>query len=58
MYQHRRKLQFDCVDIDPYGSPSPFIDAAVQCVSEGGLLMVTATDMVMTRSKHSIYRCR
>ena len=47
MYQHRMKNKFDCVDIDPYGSPSPFIDAAVQCVSDGGLLMITATDMVL-----------
>lgn len=46
MYQHRHKRIFHCVDVDPYGSPSPFIDAAVQCVTDGGLLMVTATDMV------------
>lgn len=46
MYQHRNKTKFHCVDIDPYGSPSPFVDAAVQCVADGGLLMITATDMV------------
>ena len=46
MYQHRNKTKFDVVDVDPYGSPSPFVDAAVQCVADGGLLMVTATDMV------------
>ena len=46
MYQHRYKKKFHCVDIDPYGSPAPFVDAAVQCVADGGLLMVTATDMV------------
>lgn len=48
MYQHRYKKKFHCVDIDPYGSPSPFVDAAVQCVADGGLLMVTATDMVFS----------
>lgn len=47
MYQHRHKKIFHCVDIDPYGSPSPFVDAAVQCVADGGLLMVTATDMAI-----------
>ncbi|XP_046441270.1 tRNA (guanine(26)-N(2))-dimethyltransferase-like [Daphnia pulex] len=47
MYQHGYKKQFHCVDIDPYGSPSPFVDAAVQCVADGGLLMVTATDMAI-----------
>lgn len=36
---------FDAVDLDPYGSPVQFLDSAVQAVSEGGLLMVTATDM-------------
>lgn len=47
MYQHRHRNRFDCVDLDPYGSPSPFLDAAVQCVADGGLLMVTATDMAV-----------
>ncbi|KAM8972509.1 tRNA (guanine(26)-N(2))-dimethyltransferase [Pelodytes ibericus] len=39
--------QFDVIDLDPYGSPSMFIDAAVQSVSEGGLLCVTCTDMAV-----------
>lgn len=34
---------FDIVDIDPFGSPSPFIDSALQAAD--GLLCVTATDM-------------
>ena len=33
------------MDLDPYGTPAQFLDSAVQAVSEGGLLMVTATDM-------------
>lgn len=36
---------YDAVDLDPYGTPAQFLDAAVQAVAEGGLLMVTATDM-------------
>ncbi len=36
---------YEAVDLDPYGSPSQFLDTAVQAVSEGGLLLVTATDM-------------
>lgn len=36
---------YDAVDLDPYGTPAQFLDTAVQAVSEGGLLMVTATDM-------------
>ncbi len=33
------------MDLDPYGSPCQFLDTAVQAVSEGGLMLVTATDM-------------
>ncbi|XP_057346139.1 tRNA (guanine(26)-N(2))-dimethyltransferase isoform X2 [Manis pentadactyla] len=48
MYQHQRVLErFDVIDLDPYGSPAPFLDAAVQAVSEGGLLCITCTDMAV-----------
>lgn len=36
---------YDAVDLDPYGTPAQLLDTAVQAVSEGGLLLVTATDM-------------
>jgi len=39
---HKR---FDCIDIDPFGSPSPFLDSAVRALRDGGLLALTATDM-------------
>lgn len=32
------------VDIDPFGTPAPFIDAGVRGVRSGGILAVTATD--------------
>uniref|UniRef100_A0A672T934 tRNA (guanine(26)-N(2))-dimethyltransferase n=1 Tax=Sinocyclocheilus grahami TaxID=75366 RepID=A0A672T934_SINGR len=48
MYEARgRKELYDVIDLDPYGSPSPFLDAAVQAVSEGGLLCITCTDMAV-----------
>nr|CAD7397168.1 unnamed protein product [Timema poppensis] len=48
MYQHRRyQDRFHAVDLDPYGCPSHFLDAAVQCVSDGGVLLVTCTDMAV-----------
>ncbi|XP_021487895.1 tRNA (guanine(26)-N(2))-dimethyltransferase isoform X1 [Meriones unguiculatus] len=48
MYQHQRASErFDVIDLDPYGSPAPFLDAAVQAVSDGGLLCVTCTDMAV-----------
>uniref|UniRef100_A0A8D0G545 tRNA (guanine(26)-N(2))-dimethyltransferase n=1 Tax=Sphenodon punctatus TaxID=8508 RepID=A0A8D0G545_SPHPU len=37
MYQRKAaKELFDIIDLDPYGSPAGFIDAAVQAVGEGG----------------------
>jgi tRNA (guanine26-N2/guanine27-N2)-dimethyltransferase len=41
-----REKRFDFVDIDPFGSPAPYLNAAVQSMNpEGGLLAATATDM-------------
>jgi tRNA (guanine26-N2/guanine27-N2)-dimethyltransferase len=38
--------RFDVVDIDPFGSPVHFVDAAIRALKkERGLLCVTATDM-------------
>lgn len=37
--------EFDYVDLDPYGSPLPFLDAAFAALRPGGVLAVTATDM-------------
>jgi tRNA (guanine26-N2/guanine27-N2)-dimethyltransferase len=39
---HRR---FDVIDLDPFGSPVPFIGSAVRALCNGGLLALTATDM-------------
>ena len=37
MYNHRSgNDRVDVVDLDPYGTAAPFIDAAVQCVNDGG----------------------
>ena len=41
------QTRFDVIDLDPYGSPTPFLDAAVQSVADGGLLCITATDMAV-----------
>ncbi|RPB17038.1 TRM-domain-containing protein [Morchella conica CCBAS932] len=38
------KISYEVIDLDPFGTASPFIDAAVQAVSDGGLLAVTCTD--------------
>jgi tRNA (guanine26-N2/guanine27-N2)-dimethyltransferase len=35
---------FDYIDIDPFGSPVPFLDAAIKRLSRNGILALTATD--------------
>ena len=35
---------FDYIDIDPFGSPNPFLETAVKKLSRSGILAVTATD--------------
>lgn len=35
---------FDFIDIDPFGSPNPFLDSAIKKLSRDGILAVTATD--------------
>ena len=48
MYSHRsEKMQFDVIDLDPYGTAAIFLDSAVQAVKSGGLLCVTCTDMAV-----------
>jgi tRNA (guanine26-N2/guanine27-N2)-dimethyltransferase len=39
------RKRFDYVDIDPFGSPIPYIDSGVRSLRNGGLLALTATDM-------------
>ncbi|MCJ1259697.1 RNA methyltransferase tRNA(m5U54)methyltransferase [Lignoscripta atroalba] len=38
------KGKYDVIDLDPYGTAAPFLDAAVQALNDGGLLCVTCTD--------------
>jgi tRNA (guanine26-N2/guanine27-N2)-dimethyltransferase len=40
----KKSTQFDVIDLDPYGSPTPFLDTALRSIKSGGLLLVTATD--------------
>ncbi len=40
-----REAPFDYVDLDPYGTPVPFLEAAVSTLRPSGLVAVTATDM-------------
>ncbi|KAI3404006.2 TRM1 [Candida oxycetoniae] len=37
-------MKFHIIDLDPYGTASPFIDSAIQCLEDEGMLLVTCTD--------------
>tara|TARA_Y100001935_G_C17307572_1_gene513380 strand:- start:994 stop:2337 length:1344 start_codon:yes stop_codon:yes gene_type:complete len=38
------EASYQWIDIDPFGSPVPFIDSAIQCLARTGVIEVTATD--------------
>ena len=37
--------RFDYIDIDPFGSPTPFIDSAIRSLRNRGIIALTATDL-------------
>jgi len=37
--------RFDFVDIDPFGSPAPYVDSAIRSTALEGVIALTATDM-------------
>lgn len=39
--------RLDVIDLDPYGSASPFLDSALQAIHDGGLICITCTDMAI-----------
>ncbi|MEM2308451.1 MAG: hypothetical protein QXI94_06225 [Sulfolobales archaeon] len=46
MYRLKKSGEkLDVIDVDPYGSPAPFLRAASWAVRSGGFLGVTATDL-------------
>lgn len=51
MYTHASN-NFQIIDLDPYGSASPFLDAAMQAISNGGLLCITCTDTAVLCGNH------
>lgn len=58
MYSHRQpKSRVDVVDLDPYGTAAPFIDSAVQCIRDDGLLCVTCTDLAVLASGNFPEKC-
>ena len=49
----RNRGWFDFVDLDPFGSPAPFIDAACAAIARRGILAMTATDTAPLSGTHA-----
>ncbi|OXM81975.1 N2,N2-dimethylguanosine tRNA methyltransferase [Cryptococcus neoformans Bt63] len=61
MYNHRSAVgpsaRVDVVDLDPYGTAAPFLDAAIGCISDGGLLAITCTDLAVLAGQQYPEKC-
>lgn len=47
------KKRFDVVDVDPFGTPVPYLDSAMRAIKNHGLLALTATDLAPLCGVHS-----
>ena len=56
-YMHSQTFPFEVIDLDPYGSAAPFIDAAVRTVADGGLLCITCTDLRILAGNSYYEKC-
>jgi tRNA (guanine26-N2/guanine27-N2)-dimethyltransferase len=54
MYNHRHEdRRVDVVDLDPYGTAAPFLDAAVQCIRDNGEAVLSLTVAGMGIAQYS-----
>lgn len=44
MFLRKCRGKFDVVDIDPFGTPAPYVESAAASLRAGGMICVTATD--------------
>jgi len=47
------RQRFDVVDLDPFGSPVPYLDSAIRALRNEGLLALTATDLACLCGVHT-----
>ncbi len=47
------KKRFDLIDIDPFGTPVPYLDAAFRALKNKGLIAATATDLAPLCGVHA-----
>ena len=48
---YNKRVRYTILDLDPFGSPSPYVDSLLRAVSDGGLVSVTATDTAVLYGK-------
>ncbi|MGE5533266.1 MAG: tRNA (guanine(10)-N(2))-dimethyltransferase [Bacillota bacterium] len=47
------KRRFDIIDIDPFGTPVPYLDSAFRALKNNGLIAATATDLAPLCGVHA-----
>lgn len=47
------RKRFDVVDLDPFGTPVPYMDSAIRALRDEGLLALTATDLAPLCGVHA-----
>ncbi|MCW3999659.1 MAG: tRNA (guanine(10)-N(2))-dimethyltransferase [Candidatus Bathyarchaeota archaeon] len=47
------KKRFDAIDIDPFGTPAPYLESAFRALKNKGLLAATATDLAPLCGVHA-----
>jgi tRNA (guanine26-N2/guanine27-N2)-dimethyltransferase len=45
--------RFDIVDVDPFGTPAPYLDSSLRALRNNGLLALTATDLAPLCGVHA-----
>ena len=51
--QGRPDNLFDIIDLDPFGSPMPYLDDMLRMSNDGAVLMITATDTAVLCGAHT-----
>ena len=47
------RKRFDVIDVDPFGTPAPYMDSAMRALRNHGLLALTATDLAPLCGVHA-----
>lgn len=56
-YMSKMKSSFDVIDLDPYGTATPFLESAFNSIKDGGLLCITCTDAAVWASTGYAEKC-